>query len=88
MYWFPDNVICLIMWSVRSSNLSIILNGERLENFKPSRGLRQGDHLSPYLFVLCMERLALNIQYKVDSNIWHPVSVAPGGPKISHFLCG
>lgn len=74
------------MWCVRSSELSILWNGARMDNFKPTRGLRQGDPLSLYLFVLCMEKLSLSIQSKVDSGIWHPIQVSRGGPGISHLL--
>lgn len=55
-FGFPDGIINLILWCIKSSNLSILWNGNKLESFKPTRGLRQGDPLSPYLFVLCMER--------------------------------
>lgn len=63
---FPESTITLIMWCVKSSSLALLWNGEKLDPFTPTRGLRQGDPLSSYLFVLCMEMLALNIQHKVS----------------------
>lgn len=52
---FPSSWVSLVMSSVASSQLAILWNGERTEFFSPSRGLRQGDPLLPYLFVFCME---------------------------------
>lgn len=83
---FPENTIALIRWCVKSSSLAILWNGEKLEHFKPTRGLRQGDPLSLYLFVLCMEMLALNIQHKVNLGSWKPVQVSRGGPGVSHLF--
>lgn len=47
---FSEVVVCLIMNCTSHVSLSILLNGERLEEFHPSRGVRQGDPLSLYLF--------------------------------------
>jgi hypothetical protein len=38
--------------------MRVIWNGEALKNFSPSREIRQGDSISPLIFVLCMESLS------------------------------
>lgn len=74
-----------IMQCVSGPAMSILWNGEKSESFKPSRGLRQGDPLSPYLFVLCMERLCHLIDEAVIEKKWKPITLSRGGPKLSHI---
>lgn len=64
---FPTRIIDLIMFCVSSTSLAILWNGEMMESFKLNRGLRQGDPMSPYLFVLCLEKLGMMISKKVES---------------------
>ncbi|CAL8098266.1 unnamed protein product [Prunus armeniaca] len=76
----------LIMSCVKNVSYRIILNEELTESIKPQRGVRQGDPLSPYLFVLCMEKLSHIIAAKVLKKEWKAVRAARSGPLISHLF--
>ena len=54
---FGDRV-SRVMQCVRSVSFTILLNGFSGDSFSSQRGLTQGDPLSPYLFVICVEGLS------------------------------
>ncbi|KAE8732108.1 hypothetical protein F3Y22_tig00002237pilonHSYRG00293 [Hibiscus syriacus] len=54
---FPPTITRLILHCISSSTMQIQFNGGLSSEFQPQRGVRQGDLISPYLFVLTMERL-------------------------------
>jgi hypothetical protein len=55
---FSENMVNLIMKCVSSVRFSVKVNGELLPHFFPTRSIRQGDPVSPYLFLMCAEGLS------------------------------
>ncbi|XP_057451835.1 uncharacterized protein LOC130743612 [Lotus japonicus] len=80
---FPPNWVHLIMSCVTTVNFSIMLNGAPQEAFSPNRGLRQGDPLSPYLFILCGEVFSALINQAVLSSALHGIKIARSAPENS-----
>jgi len=70
------DLIDLIMNYVSSTTTSVLFNGGNLDPFWPSQGIQQGDPLSPYLFILCMEVLGHLIEEKCRDKVWIPVKAS------------
>ncbi|KAJ8762430.1 hypothetical protein K2173_007869 [Erythroxylum novogranatense] len=65
---------------------SILVNGETVSPILPSRGLRQGDPLSPYLFIICAEGLSMLFNRAERQGLLHGHRVGFRCPRVSHFL--
>jgi hypothetical protein len=83
---FPAKIISLIMFGITNSSNNILWNGSKTDAFTPERGLRQGDPLSPYLFVLCKERLGALINKQVRDGRWKTMQLANHGTNLSHLF--
>jgi hypothetical protein len=83
---FDSRWIHLIMTCVRSVSYFVVVNGQLVGNTVPSRGIRQGDPISPYLFLLCTEALSSLISQAVEASVITGVPTSPRGPQISHLL--
>ena len=76
----------LIMSCISLVSYSVILNGQHVGNIKPSRGLRQGDPLSSYLFLMCAMGLqSLLRKAEMEGHI-RGVAICRNGPKVSHLF--
>lgn len=86
-FGIPPPLTQVIMACISTLGMSLNWNGSLTPQFHSSRGLRQGDPLSPYLFVLNMERLGYRILDAVESGSWSPLMFGRGnGPKLSHLF--
>ena len=83
---FPMNLIQTIMCCVTTTTTSILFNGGTLDPLVPTRGIRQGDPLSPYLFILCIDFLGQLIEGKCAEKAWDPVKSSKSGPYFSHLF--
>ncbi|MCH81674.1 hypothetical protein A2U01_0002465 [Trifolium medium] len=83
---FPQHLTNTIMRCVTTVQFSILINGNPSTPFRPQRGLRQGDPLSPFLFIICADVLSGLITQAQNKQLIHGVKVATSAPEITHLL--
>ena len=76
----------LMMQCITTVTYSLKINGVPSGSIIPTRGLRQGDPLSPYLFLICAEGLSALIKKSVENGVLHGVAACKRGPSIFHFF--
>jgi hypothetical protein len=79
--WIQWAMVCVttVQYLVRFNNV-------QLEPFTLSRGLWQGDPLSPYLFLFVADGLSQILQHEVQSGVLHELRICRQAPRISHLL--
>ena len=83
---FLPKWIELIWRCISTTSFSILLNGIPCKSFKPSRGLRQGDHLSLYLFIVCAEVFFSLLICAQNRRAIHSIKNAQQALKSSHLF--
>ena len=83
---FHDKWISLMMMCVTTMTYSVLINGEPKGIISPSRGLRQRDPISPYLFLLCAEGLTAMLKKEEAAGHLKGIVVCRGALRISHLL--
>ncbi|KAK1677746.1 hypothetical protein QYE76_038594 [Lolium multiflorum] len=83
---FQRRFVELIMQCVTTVKYRVKVNGDLTDEMVPTRGLRQGDLLSPYLFLLCAEAFSSLLRKAEDDNLIQGVKICPLAPSISHLL--
>lgn len=83
---FDERWVALAMETVITASYSILLNGEPKGFIKPTRGIKQGDPLSPYLFLICAEGLSAMLRKAEEQRRIQSILSCRGGVNISHLL--
>ena len=74
------------METVTTASYSVLINGEPKGWITQSRGIRQGDPLSPYLFLLCAKGLMALLNKEVENRVVNGIMSCQNGVCISHLL--
>lgn len=83
---FQDNWVAMILQCIRTISYSIMVNSEPKGLIHPSRGLRQGDHLSPFLFLFYAEGLNALFSQAARNGEIQGYSIYRARPKITHLF--
>ena len=83
---FAQMWIDRIMACVESVSFSVRVNGKFSQIFKPTRGFRQGDPISSYLFLLCSEGLTSLLKSFGTGHLGRGIRVGIHAPLITHLL--
>ncbi|CAA7032411.1 unnamed protein product [Microthlaspi erraticum] len=83
---FEERWIGWIMRCIKSVEYKVLINGQPWGTITLYRGLRQGDPLSPYIFILCTEVLISNLKRAESAKSLTGLKVARASPPVSHLL--
>ena len=83
---FCDAWVNLIYGCISTVSYSVLFNREPKSDISPTKGTRQWDPFSPYLFLLCSEGLNRMIQQAARDNVIRGFSLRKNGPKITNHI--
>lgn len=85
-FGFCDKWTNWIHQCISTTSLSFKVNGSPTGLLKPGRGIRQGDPLSPFLFIICAEVLSRMLSKAERDKQIHGIQISRGDNAISHLL--
>ncbi|KAF5775443.1 putative RNA-directed DNA polymerase [Helianthus annuus] len=83
---FPDRWCQWIKGILKSARSSVLVNGSPTFEFQCFKGLRQGDPISPFLFILVMDVLSSLIDKAKEEGMFKGLKLPNEGPSISHLF--
>ena len=85
LHGFSPTWINWVNQCISTPTFSFLINGSPFGNVKSSRGLRQGDPLSPFLYIIGADVLSRLLQRAESLGSLQGIKISPGCPQISHL---
>lgn len=83
---FHETWVALMMEYITTISYSLLINGEPIGTIRPTKGIRQGDLLLPYLFLLCTEGLYGLLNKATTIGSIRGVSICRNGPRLTQLF--
>uniref|UniRef100_A0A803QFQ7 Reverse transcriptase domain-containing protein n=1 Tax=Cannabis sativa TaxID=3483 RepID=A0A803QFQ7_CANSA len=83
---FPSKFVMWIMTCLKGTSYMLMMNGRLQGNFKGKKALRQGDPMSPLLFVLIMEYLTRRLRMETTKKTFRFHPLCKNLNSVSHFF--
>ncbi|KAL9680348.1 hypothetical protein QQ045_018226 [Rhodiola kirilowii] len=83
---FPESWIRCVMDAVMTVSYVVRINEMVTEEIWPERGIRQGDPLSSYLFLICTEWLISKLKDMQSKGKIKGIKICRGASEITHLL--
>lgn len=83
---FPEKITSLILSCISTVSYQVLIYGQPSKSFNLERGIRQGDPLSPYIFILYENVLSGLLHKEPQLRNLHGIKVVRNAPQITHLL--
>lgn len=83
---FHERWISIIILCISTVNYQVKVNRFLTEVITPRRGLRHGDLLSPYIFLLCVEGFSSLLNRVGEEGELEGIKIYQGAPRFNHIL--
>ena len=83
---FAERWISMVMECIKTVHYSVLIDGVPKGYINPTRSIKQGDSLSPYLFLICVEGLTALLRKASDAGLLRGIQSCRRGPWVSHLF--
>jgi hypothetical protein len=83
---FASRWIHLLMSCVWTVSYSILIDGQSHGHIVPTKGVRQGDPLSSYFFIICAETMSSLLHQTPREGVIYGIPISCGGTTINHLF--
>ena len=85
-FCFSNKFVGWIMGCIKGSKFSVLVNRSPTEWFASTKGLRQGDPITPYLFFIAMEVMIRRVKKEANNGVLQGIQLVPQGMRLTQLI--